>query len=1290
MPHPVPSIETILAEAVEIASASERQDYVARACGGDPVLQRKVECLIAYHFQAGSFLEQPVQGLGVTSPLPGTANVELNDACREGPGSHIGLYTLREQIGEGGMGLVFVAEQTQPLRRKVALKVIKPGMDTKQVVARFEAERQALALMDHPNIARVLDGGTTESGRPYFVMELVKGVPITQFCDDNRLAPRQRLELFISVCAAVQHAHQKGIIHRDLKPSNVLVTSHDGTPVPKVIDFGVAKAVGQQLTEKTVYTALAQLVGTPLYMSPEQAGQSGLDVDTRTDLYALGVLLYELLTGTTPFDSQRLREAGYDEIRRIIREEDPPKPSTRISTLGQAATTISAQRKSDPKRLRQQIRGELDWIVMKCLEKDRNRRYDTANTLARDIERYLHGEVVQACPPSAGYRLRKWVRRHRAGVLAAAVLAALLVAVALGAIVVAFREQRLKRAAQEKADQLGLALYYERIALVEQKLAADHRDQVDELLEQCPSELRGWEWYYLKHWRHADPCVELRGHTVWLTTVAFHPDGRRLASAGGDMAIRIWDRTTGKQVRPPLYHASTVMKMAFSPDGRYLVGGGGGDRTVRVWDAANYRLLHNLRGHEQFIYGLAVSPDSRLVATTGRDSTVRIWEMATGRPVRVCRGHEGYVNSVAFSPDGSRLVSLSAEGVVKVWDVASGREVLSWREVVGGLDLTISPDGRHVAVASGRHVRIRTLDDGREVRVLQGHFMQVSGIAYSPDGRRLATAGWDNTAKLWDPGSGRELLTFRGHTHVVRGIAFSPDGRHLATGCYDRTVRLWSATEAAAGAGGLIRTVRTAEDRNQIAVWLSGHPGFHPDGRRMPVKYIDGTVRVWDVGTAGEAGTFRVRESPVQEARFSPDGSRLAASDTNGFVKVWDLATGRKLWGRPCGSVPGPGHVAISPDNRWLAYGSYSNGAITIRDLSSGGLVRSLGEVGQLATMEFSRDGRLFAACGVKKNVKVWKTDRFGELWTLEQPDVILAIRFSPDGRRLATGSADARIWDLKTGKEVFTFRGHKTRVTDVDFSPDGRTVASAGDTEALVWDASNGRVMRRYRGHAGVVLGARFSPDGKRLVTSGDDATLRVWDAALSPLDWYGSEARRHVEERFARLLLKADVLEDLRSDTTLSDEVRQLALQLAREEEDNPGRLGGAAWDLVKAPGQDTAALRRALRWAEAACRLEPKDGETLNTVAVVHYRLGNYQQALTTLARAETLNAAHFDGPHPCDLAVRALIQIRLGQLEPARAKLARVRELLKSPLWLECDEARLVLSEAEALLEKKKSK
>jgi serine/threonine protein kinase/Flp pilus assembly protein TadD len=442
-------VRSIFLAAVESNSPEQRNAYLDEACAGDEELRRRVEVLLQAHEQPNSLLDRPPAALVATTD---------EHAVGEGPSTVIGPYKLMEQIGEGGMGLVFVAEQTQPVRRRVALKIIKPGMDTREVIARFEAERQALALMDHPNIARVFDGGATDSGRPYFVMELVKGLPITQFCDEHHLTPRERLELFIDVVQAVQHAHTKGVIHRDLKPSNVLVASHDGKPVVKVIDFGIAKAIGRHLTDKTVYTGLAQLIGTPLYMSPEQAGLSSLDIDTRTDVYALGVLLYELLTGTTPFDAERLRQAAYDEMRRIIREEEPPKPSTPISALGQAATTISARRRSDPKRLSRLFRGELDWVVMKALEKDRDHRYETANGLALDIQRYLADEPVLACPPSALYRLRKFARRNKTALtMAALILFCIGLLGAGGGWMIRDQAAREEEAARDRADRQARA-----------------------------------------------------------------------------------------------------------------------------------------------------------------------------------------------------------------------------------------------------------------------------------------------------------------------------------------------------------------------------------------------------------------------------------------------------------------------------------------------------------------------------------------------------------------------------------------------------------------------------------------------------------------------------------------------------------------------------------------------------------------------------------------------------------------------------------------------------------------
>ena len=443
--NPLPSEQRLFAEALRLPSREARAAYLDQTCGGDAALRQRVEDLLRAAAAAVHFLEVPPADFRGGEPLGRVSPAKWL-------GERIGRYKLLEIIGEGGFGVVYMAEQEEPVRRRVALKIIKPGMDSKQVIARFEAERQALALMDHPNIARVLDGGSTESGRPYFVMELVRGVRITDYCDQNRLSTEERLNLFVRVCQAVQHAHQKGIIHRDLKPSNILVTINDGVATPKVIDFGIAKAMGQRLTDKTLFTQFRAFMGTPAYTSPEQAEMSSVDVDTRSDIYSLGVLLYELLTGRAPFDSTELLSAGLDEMRRIIRQVEPPRPSTRLSTLGiSEATELSCKRQMKIPELARLLRGELDWVVMKCLEKDRARRYETANGLAADIQRHLRNEPVAARPPSAGYRLQKLVRRHKTAMAVVTLLVITLLLGLAGTTVMYLRAQSARKKAASEA-----------------------------------------------------------------------------------------------------------------------------------------------------------------------------------------------------------------------------------------------------------------------------------------------------------------------------------------------------------------------------------------------------------------------------------------------------------------------------------------------------------------------------------------------------------------------------------------------------------------------------------------------------------------------------------------------------------------------------------------------------------------------------------------------------------------------------------------------------------------------
>ena len=649
---------------------AERDAYLREACADEDELAR-VRVLLAGAPEVDSFF--------------GDRSDEEEDEMigAEHEGDQVGPYKLRQKIGEGGFGTVWMAEQSEPISRMVALKVVKAGMDTKQVLARFEAERQALAMMDHSNIAKVLDAGATESGRPYFAMDLVKGIPITQFCDEQKFGPQRRLELFLDVCSAVNHAHQKGIIHRDLKPSNVMVTLIADKPVAKVIDFGIAKATQGKLTEQTLFTRFEQFVGTPVYMAPEQAAMSGVDIDTRSDIYGLGVLLYELLAGKPPFDSKTLISAGYDEMRRIIREDEPPKPSTRLTETRSAASADSKLHVPYSA-----FPNELDWIVMKAIEKDRARRYGTANELAMDIGRHLANEPVSAARPSATYRFRKYLRRNRGLVTS---LAAVFTVLAIGVIgmTILFVEMRAQKGVAvskgKEAKLSGEAAEHSALLLTEQRNAAaaqseiwklqayranvmrahhlwkaEQAGQAREALENCPVKLRNWEWSWLMQLANrseliADGLANLNG--AWFT-----PDGKQVLTGCGDR-FQLWDRISHKEVmRIDLGNvADATVAPSFTPDGKqvYLTGREASGR----WDLATGEQLASFDGGVYLAFH--VTPD-RVLSCIIDDGEVRICNLANDdakilRVLSLEGTSGGWVSAAKFSPDG-RYIAIRKSG----------------------------------------------------------------------------------------------------------------------------------------------------------------------------------------------------------------------------------------------------------------------------------------------------------------------------------------------------------------------------------------------------------------------------------------------------------------------------------------------------------------------------------------------------------------------------------------------------------------------------------------------------
>jgi serine/threonine protein kinase/WD40 repeat protein len=1196
--------ESIFAEALGKQDPQERAAYMDRACAGNPRLRKNVESLLSA-YDAGRFLESPAPALLAT----------VDDPLTERPGTVIGAYKLLEQIGEGGFGVVFMAEQTQPVRRKVALKVLKPGMDTRQVVARFEAERQALAIMDHPNIAKVHDGGATASGRPYFVMELVKGVPITDFCDSNHFPPRQRLELFLAVCQAVQHAHQKGIIHRDLKPSNVLVTVHDTTPVVKVIDFGVAKALGQELTDKTLFTGFAQLIGTPLYMSPEQAGQSGLDSDTRSDIYSLGVLLYELLTGTTPFTKEQFKQAAYDEIRRIIREEQPPKPSTRLSS-SDTLPAIAAARQTEPAKLTKLVRGELDWIVMKALEKDRNRRYETANGLARDIERYLHDEPVQACPPSAAYRFRKFVRRNKAAFLTSlAVVASLFLAVVVLGVsamhIKAERDEKITALEQAERDRDEKVTALERAekandearrrlyrSLVAQARAIRRSRGIGQRYD-CLAKVAEAAAIARDLRLGADDFLEMRNEVIACLAlsdvrVAKEWDGWPEGSTHVD-----FDEKLERYARVDRQGNVTVRRVAddvdvcrpfpsgigdcwplLSPDGRFLLVWAGS--RCRVWELAGQeRVILD----EKRVNG-AFSPDSRQVALAHPDGSISLYELPSGELLR--RLDPGPVAGwLAYHPNGRQL-ALACQDRARVCDLETGKIIAEFRYPAEfHPKVAWHPDGKKLATVGGDGI-IWLCDVSTRRPTVQLKAFNHGGMdfMFNRAGDLLATNGWEGTLRLWDPRTGQQLLQVRAEWHAILP-RFGPDDGLLAAGVKDGKLRLWEVAGR--------RAYRTLVRDPVLGKGHYGCAAASPKGRLLAAA-MDNGLGLWDCGTGAPLDVVPLARG-VAYVVFQASGDLLTAGQ--GETLHWpvrpDPAAPELLRIGPPQRLPLPmansRELACSADGRVVACCQPWGAVVWHRDRPRQ-LVR-LTRHDDVHRVSVSADGRLVATGGHwGTGVKVWDAATGHFVKDLVPNESMVLVRFSPNGKWLATTARGAcRLWAVDSWQE-----GPSPGPTNgiVAFSPDGKLLAvETGQNTVRLVDPDTGREYARLEDpNQDRASWIAFSPDGAQLIVTGENQSLHVWDL-------------RAIRAELARRDLDWGLKAYPPADTGAGSKPLQVQIDL--------GELKAVDWDnqawrLAASADPKLRDPRRAVELAKKAVELAP--GEGLYTLGLAHYRAGDWK--------------------------------------------------------------------------------
>jgi WD40 repeat protein/serine/threonine protein kinase len=1062
----------------------------------------------------------------------------------------LGDFRLLREVGRGGMGVVYEAEQIS-LGRRVALKVLPfaATMDRRNL-QRFHNEAQAAAGLHHTNIVPVHYVGC-ERGVHFYAMQFIEGQTLAQVIADLRLqiadcgiaanrpqkllsgtatkdaqpalcnlqsamattAPvaalsterstqspgffRRVAHLGVQAAEALEHAHQLGVVHRDIKPANLLIQGEPGASAPGVrlwiTDFGLAR-----LGTDPGLTMTGDLVGTVRYMSPEQALAKRVPVDHRTDVYSLGVTLYELLMLEPAYTGKNREEV----LRQIAFEE--PRP---------------------PRRLNKAVPVELETIVLKAMAKNPEERYATAQELADDLQRYLEDKPIKAKRPSLRQRAQKWARRHKAVVRAAVVVSVLAVAgLAAGTVLVMQEQARTAEARAQATTDLAAAeaaarnrleteLYFQRIALADREWSANNLGRMEQLLDQCPRHLRGWEWHYLKGLRR--PGLRPLRHEAAVLCAAFSPGGERIASGSQDGVIKLWDAGTGQELHSFRPHQAQVWSVVFSPDGRRLASGGR-DRTVNVWDLRTVqpRLVWKKDTSEK-VLSVAFSPDGQFLATGGGDGQdgseeLILWEAATARTKWSFRGRNRGIKGLAFHPDGRLLASRTQDGYLKVWDVQTGREPLSLGRHKGSGHLAFNPDGSRLALTSGdgrgnEEVEIWDWQAGQKQLTLRGHISAISGLAFGTDGRRLATGGIDQTIKIWDAATGQEALTLRAHQGGVMSVVFSRDGHHLVSAGMDQTVRVWDARPWQDGETG------------QEFLTLRGHAlgvksvAFHPQGGLLASGSVDGTVKLWDTQTWKEHLPLDADTDTVSAVAFSPDGKWLAAGDHQGKkVKVWQIDPMRAgrgtrlvhdLLGQPRHGILS---VAFSPDSKLLAAAGWSGGMVRVWDLATGKEGQQLKDHDWgISSVAFSPDGRYLASAGFDTTVRVWDVAAGQEIACLEprHKGPVTSVTFSADGNLLVSASEDrtVRLWekggDAKTWKPLRRLSDPAGGVLSVAISPlkDLRLAWGGMDGTVKVWDQNTGKT-HVLRGHTSWVESVAFSPDGKYIASGSRDETVKIW----------------------------------------------------------------------------------------------------------------------------------------------------------------------------------------------------